>query len=100
MTAMPVKTYHKSVPERRRLYIDYTCWLEDTEKLTDIQVTITPYTTDAPLTVTTGYTDVEQKKIVMFVGAGAANIAYTLSMVVTTDQGQVKQDDIGMRVTP
>ena len=37
-----VKTFMKSAPERRRMYVDYTCWLEDTEKLTDLQVTISP----------------------------------------------------------
>lgn len=99
MTAMPIKTYHKAPIERRRLYIDYGCWLEETETLTDTQVTITPYTSDAPLTVTTGYTDVTNKKIVMFVGGGKSNTAYTLAVVVRTDQGQVKQDDLGMRVT-
>jgi hypothetical protein len=99
MTAMPIKTYHKTPIERRRLYVDYTCWLETSEILTDTQVTITPYTADAPLTLTTGYTDAGQKKIVMFVGGGKSNVGYVLSVVIRTDQGQVKQDDIGVRVT-
>jgi hypothetical protein len=96
----PVKLYRKTVIERRRLYLDYNCWLEDTEKLTDFQVTITPYTSDAPLSVSAAYTDVAQKKLSMFVGSGKANTDYTIQMVVTTDAGQVKRDDIGIRVSP
>jgi hypothetical protein len=99
MSTVPIKTYIKSVVERRRLYLDYSCWLEDVEKLTNTQVTIVPYTADAPLTVTSGYSDATNKKLVVFVGAGAANTNYTLSMVVQTDAGQVKQDNIGIRVT-
>ena len=35
----------------------------------------------------------------MYVAGGSANISYTISLVVRTDQGQVKKDDIGLRVT-
>jgi hypothetical protein len=99
MSAMPIKTYTKAVIERRRLYLDYSCWLEEAEMLTDSQVTVTPYTADFPITVTTGYTDATQKKLVMFVGGGKAHTNYVLSLVVRTDAGQVKRDDIGVRVT-
>jgi hypothetical protein len=95
-----MKMYRKSVVERRRLYLDYSCWLEESEKLTDFQVTIHPYTEGAPLSVTAAYTDVGQKKLSMFVGAGKGNTDYTIQMVVNTDAGQIKRDDIGLRVTP
>jgi hypothetical protein len=95
-----MKMYRKSVVERRRLYLDYSCWLEESEKLTDFQATTIPYTEGAPLTVSAAYTDVAQKKLSMFVGGGKANTDYTIQMVVTTDAGQVKRDDLGLRVTP
>jgi hypothetical protein len=95
-----VKVFQKAAAERRRLYIDYSCWLEDTEALTDIQVTITPYTVDTPITITTSYTDSTNKKLTMYAAGGGANTSYVLSLVVSTDQGQVKKDDIGLRVTP
>lgn len=98
MSASPVKVYQKAPVERRRLYLDYTCWLEDAEKLVETQVTISPYTESSPLTVTTGYTDATNKKLVMFAGGGVTNTNYTLSVVVRTDAGQVKRDDIGIRV--
>src|SRR5580765_9052847 len=95
-----VKTYRKSVVERKRLYLGYQCWLAEDEKLTDVQVTVTPYTAEAPITVATSYTDATNKRLMMFVGGGAGNTSYTLSMVVNTDAGQVKRDDIGVRVVP
>ena len=96
--AFPVKTYMKAEIERRRLYLDYSCFLKADEKLAEMQVTIQPYTVDAPVTVSTGYVDATNKKIVMFVGGGAANTSYVLKVVVRTDAGQVKQDNIGMQV--
>lgn len=95
-----VKQLQKTVVERRRLYLDYTCWLEELEKLTDIQVTVSPYTEDGPLTLDTAYTDITQKKIMMFVAGGVGNTKYILQMVVRTDAGQIKRDDIGLRVLP
>ena len=51
MSTVPVKSYRKSTVERRRLYLDYSCWLEDLETLTDFQVTVIPYTEEAPIVV-------------------------------------------------
>jgi hypothetical protein len=68
--------------------------------LTDFQIVTTPYTAEAPISVSAGYSDTSNKKLVMFVGGGLSNTNYSLSMVVHTDQGQVKQDYIGMRIFP
>ena len=100
MSSSPVKTYRKAVVERRRLYLDYSCWLAEDEKVTDFQVTIIPFTEGEPLTVTTAYPDALHKKLVMYIGGGRGNQNYTLQMVAATDGGQVKRDDIGVRVTP
>jgi hypothetical protein len=96
----PVKLYRKSVVERRRLYLDYSCWLEENESLVSFQATTVPFTEGTPLSVSAAYTDVDQKKLAMFIGGGKANTDYTIQMVVTTNVGQVKRDDIGMRVAP
>lgn len=99
MSTVPVKVFRKAVVERRRLYLDYSCWLDDVEKLTDFQVTVIPYTAEAPLSVISSYPDAAQKKLVCFVSGGVGNTNYTMQMVVRTDAGQTKRDDIGMRVT-
>jgi len=96
----PIKVFRKAAVERRRIYLDYHCWLAEDEMLTDVQVTIAPYTVDAPVVVSTGYPDAEHRKLVMFVSGGLGNTSYTLSMVVRTDAGQIKRDDLGVMVTP
>jgi hypothetical protein len=94
-----IKSFLKAANERRRLYLDYTCWLEDTETLTDLQVSISPLTEAAPLIVNTAYTDVDHKKLTMYVSGGIAGTVYRTAIVVRTNQGQVKQDVLGFKVT-
>lgn len=96
----PMKTYRKTPAEKRRLYLDYSCWLEDTETISAFQVTVVPYTSDAPLVVATSYPDTAHKKLMLFVSSGVANQNYTLQMLITTSQTQVKQDNIGIMVVP
>jgi hypothetical protein len=95
-----VRVYRKAVVERRLLHLDYSCWLEDQEVLTDFQVTVMPYTADAPVVVNTGFPDDAHKELVFYASGGLANTNYVLQMVVRTSAGQVKRDDIGLRVTP
>jgi hypothetical protein len=99
MSTGVIKTFRKTSVERRRLYLDYSCWLEDVEELTDFQITVTPYTDTNPIVVSSGYTDDDHKKLTLFVSGGVPNTKYTLSMVTRTDAGQIKRDDIGMMVT-
>jgi hypothetical protein len=94
-----IKMLSKTVVERRRIYLDYSCWLEEAEKLSDFQITVSPYTEGAPIFVDTTYPDVGLKRLMMFVSGGVANTNYTLSVVIRTEAGQVKQDDFGLKVT-
>jgi hypothetical protein len=94
----PIKTYRKMPIERRRLYLDYSCWLETSEVLSNFQATVVPFTSDGPLTVASSYPDAEHKRLMLFVSGGKPNQNYTLQMVITTDQGQIKQDNIGIMV--
>jgi len=100
MNSVPVRTYRKASVERRRLYLDYSCWLEDDEQLVDVRTTIYPYTDENPIVVTNGYPDETYKKFVMFVSGGVGNTTYTIETVVRTDAGQIKRDDIGIVVVP
>lgn len=96
---VPSKTFRKAVPERRRLYIDYDCWLPEGETLVDLQVTTVPYTAASPLTINTGYTDVLLRKITMFASGGVANTNYVVQLLVRTSAGQIKRDALGIQVT-
>jgi len=94
-----LKTYRKADVERRRLYLDYSCWLEELETLTDFQATVSPYDADQPLWLDVAYPNADHTKLVMFASGGIAGRSYTVSMKVTTTAGQVKKDDIGIMVT-
>ena len=95
----PLKVYRKTEIERRRLYVDYSCWLAEAETLTDFQVETFPYSEARPITVDTSYPDPSNTKLMLFISGGVANTDYTLSLVVRTSGTQVKQDNIGVRVT-
>jgi len=94
----PAKVYRKMASERRRLYLDYSCWLKVSETLTNFQVVVSPYTTDAPLIVDTSYPDAAHKQLMVFLEGGIAGTDYVLSMLVTTNETQRKQDDLGVMV--
>jgi hypothetical protein len=93
------KAYSKSALERRRFYVDYSCWLEETETLTEFNVVVQPFTRDYPLTTYGAYSDPTNKRIVMYIGGGKPGTTYTVSLISKTNQGQTKQDNIGMKVT-
>jgi hypothetical protein len=95
-----LKTLSKTAVERRRIYLDYSCWLEPSEKLSDFQISVSPYSEDAPIGVDTTYPDETLKRLMMYVSGGVGNTSYTLSVVVRTDSNQVKRDDFGLRVYP
>lgn len=97
---MPVKTFQKTEVERRRLYVDYDCWLETGEELTGFQTTVYPYTESNPLTIDVAYPDALHRKLVMFARGGVGYTNYIVEMVVGTTEGQIKRDDIGIRVLP
>lgn len=94
------KAFSKTVIERRRLYISYDCWLPELEKLTDFSTIVTPATADAPLNVDVAFTDVNHRKLAFFSSGGKANTQYVIQLIVRTDGGQTKRDDIGLKVLP
>ena len=95
-----VKSFIKTAVERRRLYLDYSCYLADTETLSDFQTIVRPGTPDAPLTLNLSYPDAAHKRMMMYVSGGLPTTNYTIQVIVTTNQAQVKRSDLGMRVVP
>jgi hypothetical protein len=94
------KSFSKTVVERRRLYIDYDCWLPTNEKLTDFSTITSPDTADQPLTVDVAFVDTTHRKLAFFSNGGKGNTSYVIQLIVRTDGGQTKRDDIGIRVLP
>lgn len=94
----PSKTYVKTIFERRRFFVDYSCFLAEEEKLTTFQVLVVPDTPEAPLIAANSFPDPAHKKLIMYVSGGVQNTNYLVTLLVSTDGGQTKQDDIGFRV--
>ena len=96
----PLKMLSKTAVERRRVYLDYSCWLDTAETLSDFQISVSPYTEAAPISVDTTYPNDDLTKLMMYISGGLGGTNYTLSAVIRTSAGQVKRDDFGLRVYP
>jgi hypothetical protein len=94
-----VQTFMKHAVERRRLYLDYSNWLEATENLNGFQTVVTPNTETAPLALNLAYTDVTNKKIMVYISGGVANQLYQVQFIVQTDEGQKRRDDLMVKVS-
>jgi hypothetical protein len=95
-----LKTYTKTATERRRFYIDFDCWLEPTEKLTEFTIVVQPWTREIPLMAYGAFVDIpDNRKLVTYFGGGIAGVRYRIVILTKTSQGQTKQDEISMKVT-
>ena len=97
---MVIKVFTKTEVERRRLHFDYSCWLGTGEQLAGMFYNITPETPEAPLILDQGYPDLELQQFMFHISGGKANTSYTIQLIAETDEGQIKRDDIAMRVRP
>ena len=91
------RAFQQAPIEAKRYVWDYTCWLEDSETLTEYIVAVSPPTTP-PLVAQNAVADLARKKMSVMITGGVSKHTYTIMMVVTTSTGQKKRDDIQMRV--
>lgn len=94
-----IKSFIKTSIERKRLYLDYSCYLADDELLTDFQTVVRPLTSGAPLILNLSYPDAERKRLMMYVSGGMAGVTYSVRTIANTSQQQTKTVDLGYRVT-
>jgi hypothetical protein len=93
-----IKTFMKTPIEYRRLFVDYDCWLEDSETLSGFQAVVTPNTYDAPLTISLAFPDAAKRKLQMYARGGKHNVSYIVELIVQTSLSQIKSDSIGIKV--
>jgi hypothetical protein len=89
--------FQKRAIEKKRYTLDYSCWLDEGELLADFAIVVTPATVPA-LVASGAYSDPTSTKITTYVGGGMVGVFYQVTFVATTSQGQVKRDDLQMRV--
>lgn len=91
------RSFRQTPQEKKRYTFDYSCWLADTETLTEYTVVTQPGTTP-PLVASGAFPDLSQKIMSVMISGGVNRQNYIVTMIVTTSTGQVKRDDIQMRV--
>jgi hypothetical protein len=93
-----LKGFSKQAVERKRYTLDYACWMEEGELLSDYTILVTPDTAPNPLIAEGAYVDPTYKLISTFLSGGAAGVVYTVRFIANTSAGQIKSDDIQLRV--
>lgn len=89
--------FAKANIEKKRYTLDYECWLDEGETLVDFAIVITPATTP-PLVASGAYGNAANTRITVYLSQGLVGAVYTVMFIATTSQGQVKRDDLQMRV--
>lgn len=87
--------FQQRAVEKKRYIMDYHCWVEESEELSDFAVVVSP-TTDPPLVASGAY--YADLKIGVFIGGGKVGQIYLVSFIATTSLGQIKRDDLQMRI--
>lgn len=83
--------YIQSPSERKRYALDYSCWLEDDEVLTNATFVITP--SDVPaFEVDAHSVSADGKSIVFYTSGGVDGTKYKLEVFAVTSYGQTKED--------
>lgn len=93
-----LKAFVKTAIERKRYTLNYACWLENSEALSDFAIQVTPATEDAPLLPSGAFVDPTFKRITTYLAGGTPGVLYTVRFVATTSLGQVKSDDLQLKV--
>jgi len=91
------RSFRQAAIEKKRYVFDYSCWLADGETLTEYTVVTQPGTTP-PLVASGAFPDLTNKVMSVMISGGLNKTNYIVTMIVTTSSGQVKRDDIQMRV--
>ena len=92
-----LSSFGKTSLEKKRYTLDYACWLDEGESLADFAIVVSP-STDPALVASGAYGNAENNRITVYLSHGKPGGLYTVSFIATTTQGQIKQDDLQMRV--
>lgn len=90
-------TFTQTPIEKKRRAISYSNWLDDGEVVSDHAVLVSPLT-DPPLVVSDGFAADADTTIVYYTSGGVSGVPYTLKMIMTTSESQIKEDDIQILV--
>lgn len=91
-------TFNKYEAERLRYTVNYSRWVGEGEILDDWIAEISPATFPAPLVADGAFTSVDNLSATIYLSGGTPDTIYTVSFIAETTQGQIKRDDILLKV--
>jgi len=94
---MAVGKIKKTTAEVKRVTLDYSRWLGDTEIITTKTFAATP-ATDTALTVGTSAIAADGKSVTMYIEGGEDDNVYDLLVQVVTSAGQIKEEEVKVTV--
>lgn len=94
-----LRGFSQQAVERKRYTLDYSCWMDEGEELADFTILVTPSTAPNPLIADGAYVDPAYKMVTAFLSGGSVGVSYIVRFVATTSIGQIKSDDLSIRVT-
>jgi hypothetical protein len=94
---MAIARFRKSAIERKQYTVDYTSWLETAEQIESIAITATP-ASDPVLEADGAFVLPSGKGVAFYLQGGINGTTYSISLVVVTSTGQVKEDVVQIQV--
>lgn len=94
---MLLNRYQQQPGENLKRIIDYDRWLEVNEEIVTVQATVTP-ATSPPLVVNNVLIDDDGKQLGYYVSGGMDGTDYTATFSLTTNAGQVREDEIEFEI--
>ena len=91
---MKLGQFVKSPVERKRYALDYTDWLDTGETVSSVSFTVSPSTGTSPLVVDSSSISTSGTEVRFFVASGDDGGNYTVTAVIQTSGGQIKEDEI------
>lgn len=79
--------------ENKRRLLNYSRWLEEGERITDVSVVVTP-TTDTPFEVDSIVIGPDADRFAYYAHGGEDGEDYTATFTITTSVGQTREDEV------
>lgn len=92
-----LRSFTQTTVERKRYTVSYDRWMDDAETLFDHAIVISPSTTPSVM-AEDAFTSNGDKELSFFLKGGVAGTIYTVRLIATTSDGQVKEDSLQLAV--
>lgn len=97
-----IARFNKTPLERKEIKFDYSSWLCEGEKLRTFGTKVTPWKTDevdpSPLSIDSVMV-IGDASTIMLVSGGTTGFQYSVRLLVSTTETQVKEDGILVNIT-